>query len=383
MSVPRIYLSPPHMSGQEQVYLAEVFASNWVAPAGPHLEQLERNLAARLQMQDAAALSSGSAALHLAIRHLNLTPGDEVLCSTLTFCASANPIVYEGGAPVFIDSDSETWNMDPNLLEVELRDCARRGKLPGAIIVVDIFGQSADLDAILSIASQYEIPVIEDAAEAVGATYHGRPAGSAAWATIVSFNGNKIITAGGGGALVSNDGQLIEDARFHATQARDPAPHYEHSRIGYNYRMSNVLAAIGVAQLEVLDDRVAARRRNFEFYRRHLGAMPGISFMPEAPYGQSNRWLTVIELDANRFGATAEELRLHLERHNIESRPVWKPLHMQPVFAHCRSRGGAVAESLFRRGLCLPSGSAMTDIELNRVVAAVQECRQLRQRRAA
>jgi pyridoxal phosphate-dependent aminotransferase EpsN len=347
------------------------------------LEQLERNLAARLQMQHAAALSSGSAALHLAIRYLNLAPGDEVICSTLTFCASANPIVYEGGTPVFIDSDRETWNMDPNLLDDELRDGARRGKLPRAIIVVDIFGQSADLDAILSMASRYEIPVIEDAAEALGATYQGRPAGSSAWAAIVSFNGNKIITAGGGGALVSNDGRLVEDARFLATQARDPAPHYEHSRIGYNYRMSNVLAAIGVAQLEVLDDRVAARRRIFEFYRQRLGALPGISFMPEATYGVSNRWLSVIEVDTTQCGASPEDIRLHLERQNMESRPVWKPLHMQPVFAHCRCRGGAVAESLFDRGLCLPSGSAMTDAELTKVATAVTECPRFLQRRAA
>jgi len=383
MTKPRIYLSPPHMSGQEQTLLAEVFASNWVAPAGPHLDQLEKSLAARLQMKYAAALSSGTAALHLAIRHLNLAPGDEVLCSTLTFCASANPIIYEGGAPVFIDSDRETWNMDPNLLEEELRDCARRGKPPRAVVVVDIFGQSADLDAILAIALRYEIPVIEDAAEALGSTYKGRPAGGSAWATILSLNGNKIITAGGGGALVSNDQHLIEEARFHATQARDPAPHYEHSRVGYNYRMSNVLAAIGVAQLNVLDKHVAARRNNFEAYRRRLENLPGISFMPEAEYGRSNRWLTVIQIDPTEFGATHEEIRLHLERENIESRPVWKPLHMQPVFAHCRRRGGKVAESLFGHGLCLPSGSALTAEDRAKVANGVISCCCKRERLAA
>ena len=371
MHSPRIFLSPPHLSGQEQANLAEVLATNWVAPAGPQLDQLEQSVAARLQMKHAAAVSSGTAALHLVVKHLDLAPGDEVLCSTLTFCASANPIVYEGATPVFIDSDRETWNMDPNLLEEELIACARRGKLPRAIVVVDIFGQSADLDAINAIAAQYAIPVIEDAAEALGATYQGRPAGNSAWASIVSFNGNKIITSGSGGALVSNDERLIERVRFLATQARDSAPHYEHSSIGYNYRMSNVLAAIGLAQLAVLDDRVAARRSNFEFYRRQLDELPGISFMPEASYGMCNRWLTVLQIDPSQFGATHEDIRLSLQQRNIESRPVWKPLHMQPVFAHCRCRGGHVAESLFARGLCLPSGSALTEAELKKVCEIV------------
>ncbi|MCE9556549.1 MAG: aminotransferase class I/II-fold pyridoxal phosphate-dependent enzyme [Planctomycetes bacterium] len=372
MHSPRIFLSPPHLSGQEQANLAEVLASNWVAPAGPQLDQLEKALAARLLMKHAAAVSSGTAALHLALRHLNLAPGDEVICSTLTFCASANPIVYEGATPVFIDSDRSTWNMDPNLLEEELRACASRHKLPRAIVVVDIFGQSADLDAINAIAAKYAIPVIEDAAEALGATYKGRPAGSAAWASIVSFNGNKIITAGGGGAIVSNDEQLIERSRFFATQARDPAPHYEHSSVGYNYRMSNVLAAIGLAQLDVLDDRVASRRRNFEFYQQHLGELPGVSFMPEARYGMCNRWLTVMQVDPSQFGATHEAIRLRLEQQNIESRPVWKPLHLQPVFSHCRCRGGHIAESLFASGLCLPSGSALTECELTKVCEIVE-----------
>jgi len=383
MHAPRIFLSPPHLSGRESDYLAEVLSSNWVAPAGPHLEQLELALAAQLGMKHAAAVSSGTAALHLALRYLNLQPGDEVCCSTLTFCASANPIVYERATPVFIDSDDHTWNMDPNLLETELRACARRRKLPRAIVVVDIFGQSADLDAINAIAANYEIPVIEDAAEALGATYKGRPAGSAAWASIISFNGNKIITAGGGGSLVSNDAQLIERARFWATQARDPGAHYEHSSIGYNYRMSNVLAAIGLAQLDVLDDRVKARQRNFQCYQHHLGHLPGVSFMPEASYGTSNRWLTVLQVDPARFGATHEDIRLRLERDNIESRPVWKPLHMQPVFAHCRRRGGRVAEKLFEGGLCLPSGSALSQFELTKIAAGVASVHRSQHRRAA
>jgi pyridoxal phosphate-dependent aminotransferase EpsN len=352
--------------------LSDVVTSNWIAPAGPHLEDFQEQFARQVGTPHALAVSSGTAALHLAMRYLGIGPGDDVLCSTLTFCASANPITYEGGTPVFIDSDRETWNMDPNLLEDELRDAARRGKLPRAIVVVDIFGQSADFDAINETAARYDIPVIDDAAEALGALYKGRPMGSHAWANVFSFNGNKIITTGGGGMLCSTDSEFIAKARHLATQARDPAPHYQHSVIGFNYRMSNVLAAIGLSQLSRLDERVQARRRHFEHYRRRLGELPGVTFMPEAPYGTSNRWLTVILIDERQCGVTRESLRLELERNNIESRPVWKPLHLQPVFAGCRVRGGAVAERIFEGGLCLPSGSAMTPKDLDRVCDIIQ-----------
>jgi pyridoxal phosphate-dependent aminotransferase EpsN len=368
----RLYLSPPHMSGREQNYLAEVFESNWIAPAGPQLEQFERRLADYVGVEHAVAVSSGTAALHLALRHLNLQPGDEVLCSTLTFCASANPIVYEGARPVFIDSEPNSWNLDPNLFEEELAACAARGKLPRAVVAVDIYGQSADMDALCEIASRYEIPVIEDAAEALGSTYRGRHVGTKAWASFFSFNGNKIVTAGGGGMLCSNDSELASRARCLATQARDPAPHYQHSMVGYNYRMSNVLAAIGLGQLDVIDQRVEARQRIFDFYRRQLQDLPGVSFMPEAPWGRANRWLTVVQIDPFEFGASVEDIRLALEAENIEARPVWKPLHLQPVFARCRRRGRTVAEQIFRQGLCLPSGSAMTEANLHCVASVIR-----------
>ena len=371
MNQRRIYLSPPQLSGQEQPLINSVLESNWIAPAGPHLTFFEERFAEQVGVEFALAVSSGTAALHLALRHVNIQSSEEVICSTLTFCASANPIVYEGAKPVFIDSECTSWNMDPNLLEDELAYCARRGKLPRAVIAVDIFGQSADLDAIIEITDRYEIPVIEDAAEALGTTYKGVHVGTKAWSSFYSFNGNKIITTSGGGMLCSNDSHLIENARFLATQARDPAPHYQHSTIGYNYRMSNVLAAIGLAQLEVLDQRVAARQRNFELYRKHLEDVPGISFMPEAPFGRSNRWLTVIQVNPSKFGATREDIRLELERQIIESRPVWKPLHLQPAFSGCRFRGGRVAESVFDTGLCLPSGSGMTEDDVQRVASCI------------
>ncbi|MEX2310728.1 MAG: aminotransferase class I/II-fold pyridoxal phosphate-dependent enzyme [Pirellulales bacterium] len=368
----RIYLSPPHMVGREQEYLAEAIASNWVAPAGPHLKRFEAAVAKRVGVARACAVASGTAALHLTLRLLQLQPGDEVICSTLTFCASANPIAYEGGTPVFIDSESISWNLDPNLLADELAECAKRGRLPRAVIAVDVFGQSADMQPIVEVASSYDIPVIEDAAEALGATYRGESVGRSGWASFFSFNGNKIITTSGGGMLCSDDEWLIDQAEFLSAQARDAAPHYQHSQIGFNYRLSNVLAALGLAQLESLDQFVAARRRNFNFYASRLSSLPGISLMPEAPFGRSNRWLTVIRIDADRLGATPEEVRLALETENIESRPVWKPLHMQPVFAGCRYRSGTVSESLFREGLCLPSGSAMSEDALDRVCRCIE-----------
>lgn len=372
MSQPRIHLSPPHLSGREQALVAEAIASNWISSVGPHLDLFEKQLAAAMQMSGALAVSSGTAALHLALRTLSLQPGDDVLCQSLTFCASANPIVYESARPVFIDSETTSWNLDPQLVEDDLREAAARGKLPRAIIAVDIFGQSADMDAILAIANRYDVPVIEDAAEALGSTHNDRPAGSRAWTTILSFNGNKIITTSGGGALCSNDATLLSQAKFLSQQARDPAPHYEHSTIGFNYRMSNLLAAVGIAQLEVLEERVAARRRIAARYQELLGDLSGLQFMPEARFGRTNRWLTAVLIDPDTFGATREEMRVRLEAENIESRPVWKPLHMQPSFEGCRVRGGSVSERLFERGLCLPSGSAMTDADLQRVADCVR-----------
>ncbi len=368
----RIFLSPPHMSGREQDLIDEVFQSNYIAPVGPHLNQFETLFAAKVGVQHAAAVASGTAAIHLALRQLNLGPQDEVLCSTLTFCASSNPIRYENAQPVFIDSDETTWNIDPNLIDDELSDAAARGKLPKAIIAVDILGQSADMDAITAIADRYEIPVIEDAAEALGGTYRNRPVGSSGWCSIFSFNGNKIITTSGGGMLCSNDLSVIERARFLATQANDPdQPYYLHSVHGYNYRMSNVLAAIGIAQLEVLDDRVARRKEIFQTYKNRLGELPGIQFMPIADYGMPNYWLTSIRIDPDAFGADCETVRQHLESQNIESRRIWNPMHCQPAYKNCRVRGGAVAEKLFTQGLNLPSGTAMDDDDLDRITSAI------------
>jgi pyridoxal phosphate-dependent aminotransferase EpsN len=352
-------------------YLQEAIASNWVAPVGPHIDRFEAEFAQLVGVRHAVAVASGTAAMHLAVRSLQLEPDDEVYCSTATFAATVNPVVYERGRPVFIDSDPTTWNMDVQLLGDELRRAAQFGRLPKAVIAVDLYGQCADWDALSGLCQNYEIPLIEDAAEALGATYRGRPAGSFGWANVFSFNGNKIVTTSGGGMLATDDAALAATARHLATQARDPAPHYEHSTIGYNYRMSNLLAGIGRAQIEVLADRVTARRANFEFYHDALAGEPGIDFMPEADYGISNRWLTCLLVEADEFGATPEEIRLHLERHNIEARPVWKPMHLQPVFAGCRALGGTVAEDLFRRGLCLPSGSSLTAADLDRVVATL------------
>ncbi len=375
MTPPRLYLSPPHMSGREMQYVQEAFDSNWIAPLGPNVDAFEREFAAKVGAKHALALSSGTAAIHLALIHLGVGPGDEVIVSTLTFAASANPVVYLGAQPLFIDSERTSWNMDPDLLAETLARKARRGKLPKAVIVVHLYGQTADLDRILAICNAYGVPLIEDAAEALGATYKGRSPGIFGKAGIFSFNGNKIITTSGGGMLVSDDADLIAHARKLATQARDPAPHYQHSEIGYNYRMSNVLAGIGRGQLQALDDRVRRKREIFETYRRALGDLPGISFMPEAPWGLHTRWLTVITVDADRFGVTREDIRLALEAENIESRPLWKPMHLQPVFADCEVAGGGVAEALFRDGLCLPSGTAMTETQQRRVIQRIRSMR--------
>lgn len=368
----RVYLSSPHLGSEEQRFVQEAFDTNWVAPLGPNVDAFERELAERVAMPHAAALSSGTAALHLALQLVGVKPGDDVIVSSLTFSASANPVRYVGAAPVFIDSERETWNLDPELLAEELHESKRKGKRPAAVVAVDLYGQCADYARIATLCAEHGVPLIEDAAEALGATWQGQPAGSFGVCAAFSFNGNKIITTSGGGALVSRDRAMIERARFLATQARDPAPHYQHSSIGYNYRMSNVLAGIGRGQLRVLKDRIAARRANRTFYESALGDLEGLGFMPLSPKGEWNGWLTVITVDPAAFGASREDLRVALEKENIESRPVWKPMHLQPVFEGCRMRGGAVSEAAFARGLCIPSGSNLAAEDRDRVVAIIR-----------
>lgn len=359
------------MGDRELEFVKEAFDTNWIAPVGPHVDAFEQEFCQLTGAGYAAAVSSGTAAIHLALLLIGVQPGDEVFCSTLTFAATANPITYLGAKPVFIDSDRISWNMNPDLLQEALEQRAKVGKLPKAVVLVHLYGQSADINPILKACQQYDIPLIEDAAEALGATYKGRAPGTFGRIGIYSFNGNKIITTSGGGMLVSDDSELVAKARFLATQARDPAPHYQHSKIGYNYRLSNVLAGIGRGQLLVLQERVKARRRNFEVYQQALGKLPGIEFMPEADFGQATRWLTCLTIDHTAFGADQEQVRLALAKQQIEARPVWKPLHLQPVFAGCEYIGGAVAEDLFARGLCLPSGSNLTDADLERVIDAI------------
>jgi pyridoxal phosphate-dependent aminotransferase EpsN len=352
----------------------EAFASNWIAPAGPALDRFEREFAACVGARHATAVVSGTAAIHLGLQVAGVGPGDEVLCSTLTFVASANPIRYLGGVPVFIDSDRETWNLDPNLLEDFLRRRAAAGKVPKALVLVHLYGQSADLGPILALCERHGVSVVEDAAEALGARYGDRAPGTFGLCGIFSFNGNKIITTSGGGMLVSDDEAFIDKARHLATQARDRSDYYQHSKVGYNYRMSNVLAALGLGQLRLLESRVRARREIFARYVGLLGDLPGLSFMPEASYGRCSRWLTCVLIDSAKFGADRERVRMELEARNIEARAVWKPLHQQPLFSGCERAGGAVADELFATGLCLPSGSALTEADLQRVAAGVRAC---------
>lgn len=368
----RVFLSSPHMSGREEKLVADAFASNWIAPLGPHVDAFQREFAAAVGTPHALALSSGTAALHLGLLLAGVQPEDEVLVSSLTFSASVNPIRYLGATPVFIDSERDSWNMDATLLADELNRRAKSGRLPKAVVPVHLYGQSADMDAITAACAEYGVRIVEDAAEALGASYKGRAPGTMGWAGIYSFNGNKIITTSGGGMLVSDDARMIQHALKLSTQARDAAPHYQHSEIGYNYRLSNVLAAIGRGQLQVLEDRVQARRRNFAVYQEGLRDLPGIGYQPDAAWGRHSRWLSVITVDPNEFGATREEVRLALEAENIEARPVWKPMHLQPVFSGCPKVGGAVSEDLFNRGLCLPSGSNLTDGDLERVIGVVR-----------
>jgi dTDP-4-amino-4,6-dideoxygalactose transaminase len=369
----RIYLSSPHMSGAERAYVDQAFDSNWVAPLGPHVDAFEREFCDVLGTGHAAALNSGTAALHLALILAGVESGDEVLVSTFTFAASVNPVVYLGARPVFVDSDRASWTLDPELVAEWVDARARSGRPPRAVVAVHLYGQTADLDPVLEVCDRHGVAVIEDAAEALGATYRGRPAGTLGRFGVFSFNGNKIITTSGGGMLVSRDEDLVTRARKLASQARDPAPHYQHSEIGYNYRLSNVLAGIGRAQLTVLNERVQARRANYDYYVRALGDLPGITFMPEAPWGMHTRWLTTLTIEPTAFGADREAVREALEAVDIEARPVWKPMHLQPIFAGHVAIGGGVAETLFRHGLCLPSGSNLRSVDLERVVEVIRK----------
>jgi dTDP-4-amino-4,6-dideoxygalactose transaminase len=361
------------MSGEEEALVHDAFTSNWIAPLGPHVDRFEQEFAEAVGASHAVALSSGTAALHLALQLAGVTAGSEVLVSTLTFSASVNPIRYLGGVPVFIDSEETSWNLDPELLECVLRARARAGARPAAVVAVHLYGQSADLAPIAELCVKYGVPLIEDAAEALGASYRGRHPGTTGKAGIFSFNGNKIITTSGGGMLVTEDEAFAGHVRKLATQARDPAPHYEHSEIGYNYRLSNILAAIGRAQLRVLDQRVQSRRRNFARYVDALGEVPGLTFQPEASWGRHTRWLSCVLVDPDHFGADREAVRQALDAADVEARPFWKPMHLQPVFAGFETIGGAVAERLFALGLCLPSGSALTDAEHARVVDVIRD----------
>ena len=370
----RIYLSPPHLTGREAELVSEAIASNWIAPLGPQVDAFEAELAAVAGVEHAVALSSGTAALHLALVVLGIGAGDEVACSGFTFAASANPIVYTGATPVFVDCD-DTWTIDPGLLDralAERRDAAASVR---AVIAVDLYGQCCDYDALRDICARHDAVLIQDSTESLGATYRGAPAGGQGALAAFSFNGNKIITTSGGGMLVSRNGDWVEHARKLSTQAREPTPHYEHVEIGFNYRMSNLLAALGRAQLEMLDERVAARRRIRDRYRELLDGAPGIAFMPEAPYGTTNAWLTCVVIDPDAFGTDREAVRLALEAEDIEARPLWKPMHLQPIFASHVSFGGAVSARLFERGLCLPSGSSLTDENQDRVVRTILSVR--------
>ncbi len=373
----RIYLSPPHMGGEELKFVHEAFESNWIAPLGPQVSAFEKEVASYVGTKGALAVNSGTAAIHLGLRLLGVESGDKVFCSTLTFIGSVNPILYLNAEPVFIDSEPESWNMSPNALKRAFEDAAQTDDLPKAVIVVNIYGQSTDMDPILDLCNKYGVPVLEDAAESLGAFYKGKPSGTFGKYGTFSFNGNKIITTSGGGMLVSNDTEGLEKARFWATQARDPAIYYQHSEMGYNYRMSNILAAIGRGQLRVLDDRVKRRREIFDAYKSELGSIPGVGFMPEAEFGKSNRWLTVMTLDPETIKKNPFELVDYLEEQNIESRPVWKPMHLQPLFQgnkyYTHEENRSISDILFKTGICLPSGTAMTERDLERVIDAITE----------
>jgi pyridoxal phosphate-dependent aminotransferase EpsN len=366
--MPRIYLSAPDISSHDHASVDAVLTSNWVAPVGPALDSFESAVADRANRQHAVALNSGTAALHLALQILGVSADDAVICPTLTFAASANPICYLGAEPIFVDSEPRTWNMDPVLLEQALM----QGSNIKAVIVVHLYGQCAEMAPILEVCAKYGVPLIEDAAEALGASYCGRPAGSMGAFSFFSFNGNKIITTSGGGMLLSNDGESIEQARYLATQAREPAAHYEHKAVGYNYRMSNLLAGLGNSQLADLQRRIDTRRAHFEAYRAELGALSGIEFMPVTDPEASNYWLSCLTIDSETSGSSRDALMATLEAADIEARPLWKPLHLQPIFTDKICYGGELAEGLFKNGLCLPSGSGMDESEREKVIRTIK-----------
>jgi len=369
----RIFLSTPHIGSREQEFVQAAFATNWVAPLGPNVDDFEKELARYVGVRAALAVNSGTSAIHLALKLLGVEKGDKVFCSTLTFVASANPILYQNAEPVFIDSEPDTWNMSPIALERALVHAKSLGKLPKAVIVVNLYGQSAKMDEIRQICDAYHVPIVEDAAESLGATYKGKASGTFGKFGIYSFNGNKIITTSGGGMLISDDSSAIEKARFYATQSRDSAIHYQHSEVGYNYRLSNVAAGIGRGQLLVLPERIEARRNNFLYYYNRLHEYPGVSFMPER--GFSTRWLTAVLIDPEKAGVTSGEIIAALEKRNIESRPVWKPMHLQPLFQGCdyftHWDRESFCDGLFENGICLPSGSNLTPDELDRVIETI------------
>jgi len=372
MTKPKIWLSSPHMGGKEQEFVKEAFDTNWVAPLGPNVDGLEQDLVAYTNSKHAAALNSGTSAIHLSLIMLGVGPGDFVLCQSFTFSASANPIVYQGAIPVFIDSEKDTWNMSPEYLEQAILELIAKGQKPKAMIPVHLYGVPAKMEEIMSIASKYEIPVIEDAAEALGSSIDGKACGTFGQLGVLSFNGNKIITTSGGGALLSDNEEFIKKAKFLATQARDNAPHYQHSQIGYNYRMSNICAGIGRGQMLVLNDRVKQRRNNFEFYKNGLAMFEGISLLNEIPGYFSNRWLTCIIVDPSKTGGkTIEDIRIGLNKENIECRYLWKPMHLQPIFEKYPFFGDGTSEKLFEQGLCLPCGSNLSNDDLNRVTEAI------------
>jgi dTDP-4-amino-4,6-dideoxygalactose transaminase len=369
---PKIYLSSPHMGGHELKYIQEAFDSNWIAPLGPNVDKFEKEIAAYNQISFAAALSTGTAALHLALINLGVTAGDEVLCSSFTFSATANAIYYQRAKPIFIDSEKNTWNMCPAMLEEAIKDRIAKGKKPKVCILVHLYGMPSNMDAIIQVLNHYEIPLIEDAAEALGATYKGQKMGTFGTIGIYSFNGNKIITTSGGGALVSHNEELIKNTIFLATQARDSAPHYQHSHIGYNYRMSNIVAGIGRGQLEVLDQWIDLRRTNHEWYKEIFSQYDFIEVFsePNSDYF-SNHWLSCILVHPNERGVTRERIRLAMEKENIECRPLWKPMHLQPIFANDSMYSNGVSEKLFKIGLCLPSGSNLSSQEKDRIKACL------------
>lgn len=387
----RIFLSPPHMGGEENAFIQQAFDTNWIAPLGENVDGFEKDLASYSGRQHAAVVTSGTAAIHLGLRLLGVGPDDEVICPTFTFVATVNPVRYLGAEPVFVDSEPSTWNMDPVLLEEAIRDRIQKGKKPKAIVIVHLYGMPARMEEILEIAGRYDIPVLEDAAEALGSSLNGRKCGAMGNLSVYSFNGNKIITTSGGGALLGDDEELIRKARFLATQARDEAPHYQHSELGYNYRMSNILAGIGRGQMKVLDKRVEARRANHQTYFDALGstwletetASQGLQFVSSSPTGIhflrepagffSNRWLTTVIINSEETGGvTREVIRKQLEKENIESRPLWKPMHQQPLYSQCAHYGNGISDWLFEHGLCLPSGSNLSEENLDRICRIIR-----------